>query len=129
MERVYIKATQDTPEVNFDFMKNYYSIKGTSVPENAHAFYVSLFEKLNSYYSLPATGENNTIDIKLDYFNTASGKMLLLFFETVAKINKRNRTSSAINWSLASEDEEDIIDFIETIEEISGMKINLHYIN
>lgn len=86
MENLTIKATDDTPEVSFD-ASGTMVLSGRSLPEDAASFYNPLLQWLSDYGKLGLTNPV-VFDMKLEYFNTASSKMLLDLFnelETVAK--------------------------------------------
>jgi biotin synthase-related radical SAM superfamily protein len=128
MKPLFIKATEETPEINFDFNAGTYSIKGVSIPENALHFYSHLIESMNNFYQTNTVTHKAKIEIIIEYFNSASGKMLVDFFNNVSNLFKRYRVESEIIW-LLDQDGEDMIDFIETIEEIANLKIIRNYIS
>lgn len=74
MENIYLEHTEDTPRVEFIQEKNVYKISGKSLPENAVAFYLPLIDWLKKYGV--EHNEPLTLDIRLDYFNTASAKQI-----------------------------------------------------
>jgi hypothetical protein len=126
MEPLFILATEETPEINFDFNAGTYSIKGVSIPENALYFYTGIIESMTNFYQNNTVTHKARIEVGVDYFNSASGKMLFNFFENAGNLFKRYRVKNEIIW-LLNQDGEDMIDFIEAIEEITGLKIVRNY--
>jgi hypothetical protein len=78
METLIIKGTEDTPDVVFDIEKNIFEISGRSLPEDVVTFYQPVMEWLNELEKTPM--DTFILDIKLDYFNTASSKLILDIF-------------------------------------------------
>jgi len=75
MEKVNIEGTDETPKVILDADANIFEFSGKSLPEDVTTFYNPLLEWLDEYSKSP--NPLTKIAIKLDYFNTASSKMLL----------------------------------------------------
>lgn len=119
MEVLDIKGTDDTPTVIMDKGANVIEISGRSLPEDVATFYKPVMDWIDEYEQDP----NDHIDVcfKLEYFNTASSKMLLdilLKFENI----KDNVT---IKW-YSHEDEEDIEDAGKEYEDI--VDVNFEFI-
>lgn len=53
MENLYIPATNETPEINFNFSEHKLHMSGESYPENAMAFYAPVRASLQNYLSQP----------------------------------------------------------------------------
>ncbi len=77
MQVIKIQATEDTPTVILDANKDnpHMEISGRSLPEDVVAFYDPILEWLDSYAESPL--EKTVFNFKLEYFNTASSKLLL----------------------------------------------------
>lgn len=75
MEVIKIKGTDDTPTVILDAENGIFEISGRSLPEDVAAFYEPILEWLDEYAQTP--NEKTVFDFKLEYFNTASSKLLL----------------------------------------------------
>lgn len=75
MNPLNIKGTDDTPTIIFDKDKGQFEISGRSLPEDAAGFFKPVLEWLDAYkgQANPATA----LAIKLEYFNTASSKLIL----------------------------------------------------
>jgi len=89
IERLYIEATDETPEINFDKENNHLEVSGKSLPEDAIQFYEPVQEWLDKYILEP--NPKTELLLKLEYFNSASaGKImkLLITLETLAQQGK-----------------------------------------
>jgi hypothetical protein len=75
MEVIKIKGTDDTPNVILDAENGIFEISGRSLPEDVAAFYEPILEWLDEYSENP--NSKTVFDFKLEYFNTASSKLLL----------------------------------------------------
>ncbi|HEX2968685.1 MAG TPA: DUF1987 domain-containing protein [Bacteroidales bacterium] len=75
METIKIAATEDTPGVILDPVNNVYEISGRSLPEDVVVFYQPVMQWLEDLAKTPIKGM--TLSFKLEYFNTASSKLIL----------------------------------------------------
>jgi len=77
MQIIKIQGSDDTPKVTLDANPDnpVFEISGRSLPEDVVAFYEPILEWLDEYTSDPL--EKTVFDFKLEYFNTASSKLLL----------------------------------------------------
>lgn len=99
---LFLAATADSPEVNFEFSANRLSLKGESYPENAAAFYADVLSRTRAYLDdVPA---QINVDVALVYFNSSSTKVLFTLFhmlnDTVSKGSK-----ITLNWYHDPEDD------------------------
>jgi hypothetical protein len=90
MQKLYIRSTETTPEVNFSPEENIFLIRGTSAPEDVRQMYYPIIEWVKLFTdSILESGvvrfssENPfKLMIDLDYFNSSSAKFLYdIFFE------------------------------------------------
>ena len=85
MNALYIPETTLTPEISFDYAKGILSIVGyRSMPEVATKFYEPAINWIQAYTEQPKTSATE-LSIKLDYFNTSSGKC---FVEIIKKLDQ-----------------------------------------
>jgi hypothetical protein len=75
MEIIKIAATEDTPSVILDHENKIFEISGRSLPEDVVVFYQPVIQWLEELGKSPI--ENMELCIKLEYFNTASSKLIL----------------------------------------------------
>ncbi|MEA3450753.1 MAG: DUF1987 domain-containing protein [Bacteroidota bacterium] len=77
LQPIKIQGTDDTPKVILDPNPNdpIFEISGRSLPEDVVAFYEPILEWFDDYAQSPL--DKTVFDFKLEYFNTASSKLLL----------------------------------------------------
>ncbi len=77
LQPIKIQGTDDTPKVILDPNNGnpIFEISGRSLPEDVVAFYEPILEWLDEYAQEPL--KKTVFDFKLEYFNTASSKLLL----------------------------------------------------
>ncbi len=111
MEVLDIKGTDDTPSVLMDKGANIIEFSGRSLPEDVATFYKPVMDWIDAYKQDP----NDHIDVcfKLEYFNTASSKMLLDILLKLEEISDK----VTVKW-YSHEDEEDIEDAGKEYEDI-----------
>lgn len=114
MDALQIKATQETPEIKFDPNTGLFSITGKSLPEDVKEFYGPVLKWLEEYIQKPQP--ETILKVKMDYFNTASSKMILEVFEMIKNIHD-NGHKLTIEWYY-QEDDEDMQDAGEDYAEI-----------
>jgi hypothetical protein len=120
MERYFVEATKMTPKVELDPATKVFSMSGNSRPENPMQFYKPIFEWLTAY--IESSSDKTVFEIKMDYFNTSTSKVLLDLFELFEKL----ATSKDIHvvWCYQSDDEEmqeageELLDLVELSYEI-----------
>jgi hypothetical protein len=120
MERYFVEATKMTPQIELDPDKKVYSLTGNSRPENPMQFYKTMFEWLNTFFE--ETSEKMTFEVRMDYFNTSTSKILLDLFELLEKYAESNDIH--VIWYYQSDDEEmqeageELLDLVELSHEI-----------
>lgn len=82
MEIINIAPTEDTPRIILDSLKPLFEFSGRSLPEDVVSFYKPVLNWLNEFEKNPVV--NAEFEFKLEYFNTASSKLLL---DILLKIN------------------------------------------
>jgi len=122
---VHIVGNIKIPEVYLNKEKGILQINGRSLPENAKELYMPILDWLDKYLSSPK--EITTVIFKLEYFNTASSKMLT---ELISRIKKLKKSDHQINieWHYPYDDE-DILDSGETLEEVVGLPFHYYPYN
>ena len=120
IEKLEIKETFDTPYINFDPISGELRIEGKSYPANVTEFYEPIFNWLNEYFKQPAF--ETVLHLKLDYFNTASSKILMDLLYKLEEINHLYNHRIKIIWYYPEDDE----DIYETGLEYSDL-VNLPF--
>jgi hypothetical protein len=114
MNNINIKGTDDTPSVILDKDKGLFEISGRSLPEDVNMFYEQILDWIDEYAKSP--NDRTEFNFKLEYFNTASSKVILdilLKFEEIVE----NGKEVVIKWHY-HEDEEDMLEAGEEYADI-----------
>jgi hypothetical protein len=103
MEVIKIKGSDDTPTVILDAENGIFEISGRSLPEDVAAFYEPIIDWLDEYAENP--NSKTTFDFKLEYFNTASSKLLL---DVLLKLEDmvNNGHEVLVRWHYPDDDED-----------------------
>lgn len=104
MEKLYIPATNETPEVNFQFASHRLEMRGESYPENALAFYAPLRAHLADYLPKVPAGQLVEAEFALSYFNSSSTKLIRALFAMLHDAATRG-TPARIHWLHDPEDD------------------------
>lgn len=99
---MHIRATTRTPEVTWDQAQLMLCIRGTSIPENAHAFYKPVVEFCKTTVSGP--DPCLTVRVDLRYFNSSSLKSLFTLLEPLRAMAAQGRSAN-VEWTVEDEDE------------------------
>ncbi|MCC6370650.1 MAG: DUF1987 domain-containing protein [Bacteroidia bacterium] len=119
MEDLFIKMTQQTPEVLFK-TSGELSIKGVSIPENTHAFYSAAIEWLREFETI--LPKDVTLNLDFEYLNTASNRSVIEIIKEAARY-KQKRINLVVNW-LYEADDDDAKELGEDIEFCVDLKFN-----
>jgi len=103
LQPLIIEPSVDTPSINFDPEKGIFELSGKSFPADVADFYIPLLNYLKEYLKNPQ--EKNQINIKLDYFNTASSKVLLEIFYKFEEFHRKGG-EVVVNWFYPDDDED-----------------------
>jgi hypothetical protein len=122
MEVIKIKGTDDTPNVILDADSNIIEFSGRSLPEDVVTFYAPVIQWIEEYAKSP--NPKTDVIFRLEYFNTASSKVLLdilLKFEDILN----NGSEVVIQWYY-QEDDEDMQEAGEEYSEIVDIPFEMH---
>ncbi|MBN1950130.1 MAG: DUF1987 domain-containing protein [Bacteroidales bacterium] len=90
-----IKATYDTPAVEFEPENGVFRISGRSLPANSFAFYSPVMNELKEYLKNPLP--QTTFDFKLDFISSSSTKIFQEFFYELGQAHKAGY-KIIVNW-------------------------------
>jgi len=121
MNIIKIEGQEDTPKIVFDPSNDIFEISGRSLPEDAAMFYEPIIEWLQNYAKTP--NDNTDMHIKLNYFNTASSKLLLDILMILEEMVEEGRNCS-IKW-FYDEDDEDMEEAGEEYSELIEVPFEL----
>lgn len=115
-----IKGTAETPEVILNRTEGLISFSGRSLPENPRIFYNPIKNWIKNYSESPA--EKTKVVFDLEYFNTASSKMILEIIEIIREIYS-STDNLTMEWHYM-EDDEDMLEAGEDFSEVADVKFN-----
>jgi hypothetical protein len=95
MEIININSTEDTPKVIFDHNSKVFEISGRSLPEDVVVFYQPVIKWLEEFAANPFQGFE--LSFKLEYFNTASSKLILDILLKLEEVNESG-TPVKVKW-------------------------------
>jgi hypothetical protein len=110
MVNLKLEGTQDTPAVILDATKGIIELSGKSFPADVADFYAPVLNWIDQYAKNPS--EKSVISMKMDYFNTASSKIILDILYKFEDISNEGH-SVLIKWYFPNDDD----DMKETGEE------------
>lgn len=117
-----IAGTEDTPEILFDSQSNEYIISGRSLPEDVSSFYKPVFEWLDVFEK--NASNNPSFKFKLEYFNTASSKIILDILMRLEEINNAGASNINIEWYYMESDD-DMLEAGEEYKELVEIPFNV----
>jgi hypothetical protein len=112
MENILIEKNEFTPYVNFNAQTKIMELTGRCIPEDSHSFFVPLIQWIGDLFEGNDIDRNEEyfLEIKCDYYNSASAKMLVYLFDKVAEIQKSGY-NLIVNWHCEMDDP-DLIDSV-----------------
>ncbi len=112
MQIIQLEGTEDTPKVLLNKTSGIMEISGRSLPEDAAEFYQPILNWLTEYAG--QANPSTEFVIKLEYFNTASSKLILDVLSKLEDIK-----GSKVTW-YHYEDDEDMqeagVEFSELVD-------------
>lgn len=121
MDIIKITATEDTPNVILDHVNKVFEISGRSLPEDVVVFYQPVIQWLEELEKNPIA--NLELSIRLEYFNTASSKLILDILLKLEQIFE-NGSPLKVKWFFLSSDS-DMKEAGEEYSEIVGLPIEI----
>jgi hypothetical protein len=100
MEILQIEGSWKSPHIILD-PSGIFEIWGRSLPENVIDIYTPVLAWLDAYAKQPAPQTN--IEVKLEYFNTSSSKLLYEIFKRFENIKKAGNNIN-VKWYFESDD-------------------------
>ncbi|MBL6933209.1 MAG: DUF1987 domain-containing protein [Rhodospirillales bacterium] len=103
MENIKIEGMERSPEVDFDFGANVFSLKGESYPEDVTSFFGPVIGKLEEHLG-SLSGEKVQFNFELIYFNSSTAKVLMGLFEILDEAAAAGN-SVLITWAHEEDDD------------------------
>lgn len=114
METINVAATDETPKVVLDTTNDLFEFSGKSLPEDVTVFYDPILAWLDEFAKAP--NKPTVVVFKMDYFNTASSKLILDILMKFEEIHEEHNCVT-IHWYYLEDDE----DMEEAGEEFSDI--------
>ncbi len=114
MKQLIKEPKIDTPKINFDADSGELYIEGKSFPPDVTVIYKDVIEWIEEYSKKPA--KKTTLILKLDYFNTASSKIIMDILYKMEELTNSGY-KVLIKWFFP-EDDEDMMETGKEYEEI-----------
>jgi hypothetical protein len=103
IEHLILEQSVDTPGIDMDPSTGVCEFTGKSFPADVTAFYKPVIDWIEEYGKNPCA--KTEVNLKLDYFNTASSKILLEMFNRWETLYK-NGNDVVINWYYPDDDDD-----------------------
>ncbi|MEN7550145.1 DUF1987 domain-containing protein [Rapidithrix thailandica] len=110
MKALNLEGTEDTPRIILDKSTNSFELSGRALPEDAAEFFQPVLDWLDEYNN--DANPQTPFIFKLEYFNTASSKLILDILSKLEDIE-----GSSVDWYFHEDDE----DMEEAGEEFSEL--------
>jgi hypothetical protein len=121
MEVIHRDEKQDTPAVHLDRDKGIFEISGKSFPADVATFFSPITQWLDQYAENP--NEETVFVMRMDYFNTASSKVILDILYKLEDI-KLDGNYVKVKWYYP-DDDEDMLETGEEYDEIVDVEFEL----
>ncbi|MBI4947910.1 MAG: DUF1987 domain-containing protein [Bacteroidetes bacterium] len=121
MEPLILKGTEDTPSITLDITSKQFEISGRSLPEDVVTFYQPVLDWINLYSEKPE--EEMIWKIRLEYFNTASSKIILDILMALEEIKDKG-TNVIVQWHFDKNDN-DMMEAGEEYKDLVGLTFEL----
>ena len=99
MDTLHLEGTEDTPRIILDKKGGTMEISGRSLPEDSTDFYKPVLDWIENYAQNP--NPSSVFVFKLEYFNTASSKLILDVLYALEDIK-----GMRVHWYFHDEDED-----------------------
>lgn len=117
MSPYVVQGTGETPGVILDKDAGKFEFTGKSLPEDAKEFYGPILAWFDDY--MKVVNPKTVLKMKMDYFNTASSKMLLEVFERIKSMHEAGN-NVVIEWHY-HDDDEDMYDAGQDYSDMVGV--------
>lgn len=103
LKKLQISPKVDTPKIDFDSETGQIWIEGKSFPPDVNEFYDEVLAWIDIYINSSIIPTN--IHLKIEYFNTASSKILMDILYKFEDLYKQKKNVQ-INWYYPEDDED-----------------------
>jgi len=112
-EPINREGSHSSPKIILDYQKQDFQFSGRCMPENIHEFFKPIVDWFEEFAKNPKP--NSVFSFTLDYFNTASSKIIIRILKIIKDIND---PTIYVEWNYKEYDEdvkevgEDFIDIV-----------------
>jgi|SRR5690554_343727 len=103
MEILEIKATADTPYINFNAKSGLMLIQGRGIPSSADEFWAPVLKWFYAYSSEPHS--KTCLIFHMEYFDKATSKQILFLLDKMNDLCEKGHEATVV-WKYAKEDME-----------------------
>lgn len=89
LEKLFIRYTEDTPEITLDKEENKFEFSGNSLPDNSIEFYAPIIAWIAEYVLSP--NDETIFEFKMDYFNSSSARVFIELFHELETLHNQNK--------------------------------------
>ena len=125
MENLFLKGTEETPEIVFDKDKPEFRLTGKSYMEDATSHYTKVIDWLKAYSEKPNAITN--FKFELEYVNTASSKIVHDILNELDNMHLKKH-EVVVEWHYYEEDE-DMLEMGQEFQEIYEVPFKFEEIN
>jgi hypothetical protein len=115
METLNFEGTEDTPAILINKLEGTFKISGRSLPEDVTSFYKPVIEWIDKFSESPSV--SLCLEVKLEYFNTASSKIILDILMMLEEIHQIGSSQIKVIWLYDKRDD----DMLEAGEEYKDL--------
>jgi hypothetical protein len=119
MKEFRLQQSKNTPEITL-LPTGLIKIRGRSIHENVTEFFEPVEKWVEDYVNSPA--DLTCVDIMLEYFNSASARVLITLFQTITRVTIKNR-KYIFNWYY-EEGDDDILERGEYFASVLNVTFN-----
>jgi hypothetical protein len=114
---IVIEGSLSSPTIVLDYKNGKFEFSGRCMPENIHEFFSPILDWIEAFSKQPKP--NSVFHFSLDYFNTASSKIIVRILKTLKEIND---PSIYAQWNYKEYDE-DVKEVGEDFVDIVGKEV------
>jgi hypothetical protein len=119
MKEFRLQQSKNTPEITL-LPTGLIKIRGRSIHENVTEFFEPVENWVEDYVKNPA--DLTCVDIMLEYFNSASARVLITLFQTITRVTIKNK-KYIFNWYY-EEGDDDILERGEYFASVLNVTFN-----
>ena len=119
MKEFRLQQSKNTPEITL-LPTGLIKIRGRSIHENVTEYFEPIENWVEDYVKNPA--DLTCVDIMLEYFNSASARVLITLFQTITRVSLKNK-KYIFNWYYEDGDD-DILERGEYFASVLNVTFN-----